>query len=154
MLRMQSKKPMKGCKSRKARRGTGKAEHVNSQSHQKPHKPAKSRQKPKRHLLERNWECKGCEKPKPKSQEAKKPRSQKAKKPKSQEAKQPSSQKRKKKEEEQNLKKIPLQSICALRLACRTNIRNVRPCTSPPWLARLSSAPPPALFVSVASWQS
>ena len=69
---------MKGCKSQKAWRGTGKAEDAKSQSRM-----------PQRHLPKRNWECRGCEKPKPKShQKSHKPtRSRKAKKPRSQEAK-------------------------------------------------------------------
>ena len=66
----------------------------------------------KRHLPKRNWECRGCEKPKshqkphkraknleaqkPRSQEAEKPKSQEAKKPRSQEAKKPKSQEAKK----------------------------------------------------------
>ena len=58
----------------------------------------------KRHLPKRNWECRGCEKPKShqkphkpaKGRKAKKPRSREAKKPKSQEAKKPRSQEAKK----------------------------------------------------------
>ena len=105
MREAKSKKPMKGCKSNSARRGTGKAEDAKSQSRQKPHKPAKSRtsqnatcrrgtgnaedaksqrqnchQKP--HKPTRSRKAK-----KPRNQKAKKPRSRKAKKPRSQEAK-------------------------------------------------------------------
>ena len=50
-------------------------------------------QKPKCHLPKRNWECKGCERPKPRSRKAQKLRSQKAKKPRSRKAKKPESQK-------------------------------------------------------------
>ena len=72
----------------------------------------------------RNWECRGCEKPKPKatdqkphkstrSRKAKKPRSQKAKKPRSRKAKKPRSQKAKKPKSQNRkntiLKQIPLQ---------------------------------------------
>ena len=48
------------------------------------------------HLPKRNWECRGCERQKLRSQKAKKPRNLKAKKPRSQKAKKPRSQEAKK----------------------------------------------------------
>ena len=96
-------------------------------------KAAKSRekpQKPKRHLPKRNWECRGCEKPKPKShqkphkpaksrkaqkprsQKAKKPRSRKAKKPKSQEAKSQKAKKPKAEEKNPKINTPPFLNAC------------------------------------------
>ena len=72
MREAKSKKPMKGCKSQNARRGTGNAEDAKSQSQ----KAAKS------HINQQEAE-------KPRSREVHKPRSQEAENPRSQEAKKP-----------------------------------------------------------------
>ena len=83
MLRMReakAKKTMKGCKSQQARRGAGMRKAKATKSRINHPKAAKAKTPP---AGEKDWECRGCEKPKPKShQKPHEPtRSRKAKKP-------------------------------------------------------------------------